>query len=85
MSIILKPETEALLINRAATKGYNIDDYIKKLVEEDNRKTRTLDEIFAPFRREIEAQGVSEEELDEIFLQARKDVYAEKKARLKKS
>jgi hypothetical protein len=51
MSILLKPETEMLLINRAAAKGCNIDDYVKKLVEEDSNKMRTLDEIFAPLRK----------------------------------
>lgn len=83
MSIILKPETETLLINRAAAKGYNIDDYIKKLVEEDSDKMRTIDEIFAPFRKNIKESGISEEDLDALFLQARKEVYAEKKARHK--
>ncbi|HMS43866.1 MAG TPA: hypothetical protein PKE69_26795 [Pyrinomonadaceae bacterium] len=81
MSIILKPETETLLINRAAAKGYNIDDYIKKLVNEDSDKMRTLDEIFAPVRKEFEEQGVTEEELDDLIYQARREVYAEKKAR----
>jgi hypothetical protein len=84
MSIVLKPETETLLINRAAAKGYNIDDYIKKLVEEDCDKMRTIDEIFAPFRKNIEESGISEDELDELFLKARKEVYAQKKARLKR-
>jgi len=83
MSIILKPETESLLIDCAAAKGYNIDDYIKKLVEEDSDKMRTIDEIFAPFRKNIEESGISEEDLDALFLQARREVFAEKKARLK--
>lgn len=83
MSIILKPETEALLINRAAAKGYNIDDYIKKLMEEDSRKTRTLAEIFAPLHKEVEESGISDDELDELFTEARREYYAEKKAREK--
>ncbi len=81
MSIILKPETESLLINRAAAKGYNIDDYIKKLVEEDYRKTRTLDEIFAPLHKQVKESGISDEELDELFSEARREYYAEKKAK----
>lgn len=81
MSIVLKPETESLLISRAAEKGYNIDDYIKKLVEEDSNKMRTLDEIFAPVRKEFEESGMTEDEFDELIYQARREVYAEKKAR----
>lgn len=81
MSIILKPETETLLINRAAAKGYDIDDYIKKLVNEDSDKMRTLDEIFAPVHKEFEESGMTEDELDDLIYQARREVYAEKKAR----
>jgi hypothetical protein len=81
MSILLKPETETLLINRAAAKGYNIDDYVKKLVEEDSNKMRTLDEIFAPVRKEFNESGMTEDEFDDLIYQARREVYAEKKAR----
>ncbi len=84
MSIILKPETETLLINRAAAKGYNIDDYIKKLVEEERSKTRRLEEIFAPLHRQVEESGISDDELDELFTESRREYYAEKKAREKR-
>jgi hypothetical protein len=76
MSILLKPETETLLINRAAAKGCNIDDYVKKLVEEDSNKLRTLDEIFAPVRNHTET--IAEEEIDYLVTQARKEIFAEK-------
>jgi hypothetical protein len=81
MSILLKPETETLLINRAAAKGCNVDDYVKKLVEEDSNKLRTLDEIFAPVRKEFDESGMTEDEFDELIYQSRREVYAEKKAR----
>lgn len=83
MSIVLKPETEELLVNRAAAKGYNIDDYIKKLVEEDRRKTRRLEEIFAPLHKQVEESGITDDELDELFTEARREYYAEKKAKEK--
>jgi hypothetical protein len=81
MSILLKPETETLLINRAAAKGCNIDDYVKKLVEEDSNKLRTLDEIFAPFRKHTEK--ISEEEIDDLVMKARREIFAEKKNKSK--
>jgi hypothetical protein len=81
MSILLKPETETLLINRAAEKGYNIDDYVKKLVEEDSNKLKTLDEIFAPFRKHTEK--ISEEEIDDLVMKARREIFAEKKNKSK--
>lgn len=81
LTITLKPETEAKLKNRATAKGYDIDGYIEKLVNEDSDKMRTLDEIFAPVRQQVKEQGISEDELDELITQARRDYYAEKKAK----
>lgn len=80
LTIELKPETETQLKNRAAAQGCEVVDYVRKLIEEDSNKLRTLDEIFAPFRQNIENSGVSEDEMDEIFTKARKEVFAEKKA-----
>lgn len=84
LTITLKPETEAKLKNLSNARGYAVDDFIEKLIEDESNKLRTIDEIFAPFRKNIEESGVSEEDLDALFLQARKEVYAEKKARLKR-
>lgn len=84
LTITLKPETEAKLKNLSSARGYDVDDFIEKLIEDESNKLRTIDEIFAPFRKNIEESGISEEELDELFLKARKEVYAEKKARLKR-
>lgn len=81
LTIELKPETEAKLKNRAVALGYEIDDYVEKLIEEDSTKLRTIDEIFAPFRENIEKSGISEEELDDLIYQARREYYAENKAR----
>ncbi len=81
LTITLKPETEAILKNRADAKGYAIEDYIEKLIEEDSKKMRTLDEIFAPVRRQVEEQKVSGEELDEIITSARRDYFTEKNSR----
>ncbi|MGI8543869.1 MAG: hypothetical protein ACR2MD_10390 [Aridibacter sp.] len=83
LTIELKPETETRLKTRASAEGYEIDEYVKKLIEEDSNKLRTIDEIFSPFRENIEKCGVSENELDEIFTKARKEVFAEKNAKQK--
>jgi hypothetical protein len=81
LTIELKPETEAKLKNRAIESGYEVDDYVKKLIEEDSNKPKTLDEIFAPVRQEFKEKGMTEDELDDLIYQARREVYAEKKAR----
>lgn len=81
LTITLKSETEAKLKNRAVAMGYDIDDYVEKLIEDDSKKTRTLDEIFAPLHNQIEESEISDEELDELFTQGRREYFAEKKAK----
>ena len=81
LTIELKPETEAKLKNRAVALGYEVDDYIEKLIEEDSERIRSIDEIFAPLHKEVEESGISDEELDELFTQARREYFAEKKVR----
>jgi len=81
LTIELNPETEAKLKDRAVALGFEVDDYVESLIEKDLDKSKTLDEIFAPVRREFEESGMSEDELDDLIYQARREVYAEKKAR----
>ncbi|MCD9187791.1 MAG: hypothetical protein LUM44_15325 [Pyrinomonadaceae bacterium] len=78
--IELNPEIEDRLKHRASAKGFEVGEYVKKLIEEDSEKLRSIDEIFAPFRENVEKSGVSENELNDIFTQARKEVFAERKA-----
>ncbi|HEY0460055.1 MAG TPA: hypothetical protein VGC97_13040 [Pyrinomonadaceae bacterium] len=79
LTIELNPEIENRLKHRASAKGFEVGEYVKKLIEEDSDKLRSIDEIFAPFRENIQKSGVSEDELDELFTQARKEIFAAKK------
>ncbi len=81
LTITLKPETEAKLKNRATALGYEVVDYVEKLIEEDSERIRSIDEIFAPLHKEVEESGITDDELDELFTQARRDYYTEKKAK----
>lgn len=81
LTITLKPETEAKLKNRAVALGCEVGDYVENLIEKELDKPKTLDEIFAPVRREFEESGMTEDELDDLIYQARREVYAEKKAK----
>ena len=44
-------------------------------------KDITSDEALAPFRRQVEESGISDEELDDLFMQARRDYYREQMER----
>lgn len=76
LTIELKPETEEKLKNRAGALGYEVDDYVENLIEKDLNKQKTLDEIFAPFRKHTET--ISEEEIDDLVKQARREILSEK-------
>lgn len=78
-------ETAQLLLAKAAARNLTLEEYLRKMAESDNQLAlKTLDEILAPFRAEVEAQGYSEEELDELFTEARKEVFQAKQGRVEK-
>lgn len=77
----LEPETESRLEKKAKAIGYDVNGYIKKLIEKDVNRQQTIDEILAPFRQAVEKSDISDDELDVLFTQARKEVFQAKKGR----
>ncbi len=79
ITISLPPEVEESVKSQAAKDGLPLEDYVESLVEEATRRRnridvlaeKSFDEILAPFRRNVEASGMSDEELDGIFREAR--------------
>ena len=72
-------ETAQLLMAKAALRQLSLDEYLHAMAESDSPpRQKTLDEILAPFRAEVEAKGYSEDELDELFTAARKEVFQAK-------
>lgn len=74
VTLDLAPDMKSLLEKRARADGYDIEGYVKKLIEEDVSRKRTFDEILAPFRQAVERSGISDDELDSLFTEARKEV-----------
>ena len=79
----LEPEIESRLEKRAEANGYDVNGYVKKLIEKDVNRQQTINEILAPFRQAVEKSGISDDELDSLFTQARKEVFQAKKERQK--
>ena len=79
----LEPEIESRLEKRAKDNGYDVNGYLRKLIEKGVNRPQTLDEILAPFRQAVEESGISDEELDSLFTEARKEVFQAKKERQK--
>lgn len=80
ITISLPPETEASVKSQAAREGLALEDYVESLVREatarrdriDLLAQQSFDEILAPFRRNVEDSGISDEELNALFRVARK-------------
>jgi len=78
----LRSETLKALEEKARKFGKTMEEYARDLIEEDvSPREQTFDEILAPFRREVEESGITDEELDELFMQARRDYYREQTER----
>ncbi len=77
ITISLPPEVEESVKSQAAKDGLPLEDYVESLVEEATRRRKRIDllagksfdEILAPFRRNVEESGMSDEELDALFPQ----------------
>jgi hypothetical protein len=77
--IEVRQETAQLLMEKAAARKLSLDEYLRTMAESDSQpRLKTLDEILAPFRAEVEAKGYSEDDLDELFTEARKEVFQAK-------
>ena len=77
----LKPETEEALQKKAKAKGCEVSVYLEKLIEKDIEQKKTIDEILAPFRREVEESGVTDDELDALVEEVREEIYQENLAK----
>ena len=79
IQIEVQQETARLLLEKAAARDLSLDEYLHTIAESDlPPRMKTLDEILAPFRAEVEAKGYSEDDLDELFTEARKEVFRAK-------
>jgi len=79
ITIDLPPEVEESVKTQAAKEGLPLEDYVTSLVQEGTQRRdridllaeKPFDEILAPFRRNVEDSGISDEELDGLFTDAR--------------
>lgn len=81
ITISLPPEVEEAVKSQADKEGKPLEDYVESLVKEGSRRRaridllaeKSFDEILAPFRRNVEESGLSDEALDALFREARKE------------
>lgn len=80
LTISLPPHLEAKLRDRASASGQTPADYVSRLVEQAVARP-TLDEVLAPFRRQVDESGMSDEQIDEFFQGLREKAYQERRGR----
>ncbi len=89
VTVDLSPEIEAKIKTQAANGGVKFEDYVQFLLEEalirrEKLKAlseKSIDEILAPFRREVEESEISDEEFDNLIEEVREEIYREKLAK----
>jgi hypothetical protein len=66
VTLHLSESARARLVDQAAANGQDVSAYASRLLERAVDQP-TIDEILAPFGKQVAESGMSDEELDEFF------------------
>jgi predicted DNA-binding protein len=83
--IRLSDEEQRRLTERAARNGRDVADYVQLLIERDLQEPAAVDLALAPFRRQVEESGMTDEELGDFYEEVREEVWQEKHGRPSKT
>lgn len=78
ITITLSPEIEQKLVERASRRGEDAQTTARDILERGLNAEPTFDEILAPFRQDVAASSLADQELDALFEEAREEVSREK-------
>jgi hypothetical protein len=81
VTIDLPAELEQPLRLHAERRGQDLAAVILEAIREKLDKTRSLDEICAPFAKAVEASGMTDEEFDGFFEKARDEAWHQRQSR----
>lgn len=84
LHIPLPPDTEETLRERAKANGEDVASYAARLLHE-ALSTPSVDELLAPFRKQVEESGISDAELDQFGETLQREVRQDKQARKAKT
>ena len=77
LTIPIPIELEEKLRQQAAAAGKDAVTFAREALEEKLQPPRTLDEILAPFRKQVVASGMTPEEMDDFYDGLRDEVWQE--------
>jgi hypothetical protein len=84
ITIVLRPEQERRLAERAARAGQDVASYVRHLIDRDI-DAESLDAILAPVRRNFEESGMTDDDLAALVEEVREDIWREKHGRPSKA
>jgi hypothetical protein len=70
VSILLPPDTEAKLRQRAAEAGKDVAEFVSQLIAREVDAPLSIAEAAEPFARAVDASGISEGEFTSLISQA---------------
>ena len=81
VTLELEPEVELTATEQAKAEGLPLAKYVELVVRDaifkrqrvERLSEKSFDEILRPFRDEVEASGISDDELDGLFQKARRE------------
>lgn len=80
LQIPLPPDAEETLRQRAKASGEDVGAYAARLLQE-ALSAPSVDVLLAPFRKQVQESGITEEELDQLGEELRDEVWRERQAR----
>jgi hypothetical protein len=72
IQILLPPDAEEMLRRRAAASGEDAGSYAARLLQE-SLSSPTVDELLAPFRRQVEESSITDDELNRLGEELRRE------------
>jgi hypothetical protein len=84
IQIPLTPDTEVILRERAQANGQDAGAYAARLIQE-ALCAPSVDDLLAPFHKQIDESGASDEELDRLGEELRDEVWQEHQAKKAKT
>jgi len=79
LQISLSPDTEEALRERAKASGEEVSSLAARLLRE-ALSTPSVDELLAPFRKQVEESSMTDQQLDELGEELRREARESPKA-----
>lgn len=78
VTIEFPPDIEATLRERLIQMPQSVTTFVLEADREKLSRSKTLDEICAPFAQSVAASSIGDDELDQLFEEAREKVWQAK-------